>query len=354
MRLDGPGRPGRCQPTQDGGGRGQDERREATHDDDGLPEQEEGDERGPDREERRPAHAAASPSPRCRRTSRAVSRHDGGVQVVDRARTRQLHGDVRDHASGPWRHHDDPIGDEDRLGDAVRDQQDRRRGALPEPQQLQVEPLAAQRIERAERLVEEQHLGLEREGAGERDPLTRSRRRARRADCPVTPGSSDDEVLELGQALRAAGGRPAGELERVRDVVGGRAPRQQARLLEHQADARVGLDDRGRVQRHRAPLGCQEPGDHAQQRGLAAAVRPDEGHDPAAGDVEGHAVEDGQATAAADRERQVDPVDADRAAGPGHRAATCVARLHPPGAGAAPIERPHDRRDRRIQARCTR
>ena len=44
-------------------------------------------------------------------------------------------------------------------------------GPLPEPQQLEVEPLAGQRVERAERLVEQQHLGLERERPGERDAL---------------------------------------------------------------------------------------------------------------------------------------------------------------------------------------
>ena len=44
-------------------------------------------------------------------------------------------------------------------------------GTLPEPQQLEVEPLAAQRIERAERLVEQEHAGLERERPGQGDPL---------------------------------------------------------------------------------------------------------------------------------------------------------------------------------------
>ena len=45
--------------------------------------------------------------------------------------------------------------------------------ALPEPQQLEVEAFAGQRIERAERLVEQEHLGLERERPGERDALAR-------------------------------------------------------------------------------------------------------------------------------------------------------------------------------------
>ena len=135
--------------------------------------------------------------------------HDGGVQVVDRARTRQLHGEIRDHASGPRRHHDDPVGDEDRLGDAVRDQQDRRRRAFPEPQQLQVEPLAAQRVEGAERLVEQQHLGLERERAGEGDPLARPAGQLG-GPVPAHAGVERTSSVELGQSLeRRAGGQPA-------------------------------------------------------------------------------------------------------------------------------------------------
>ncbi len=121
-------------------------------------------------------------------------------------------------------------------------------GTLPEPQQLEVEAFAAQRIERAERLVEQQHLGLERERPGEGHALAGAAGQLGRAGCAVTLGIERHEVGELGQALRAALGRPAGELERVRDVVRGRAPRQQARLLEHEPDARVGLRDRGAVQ----------------------------------------------------------------------------------------------------------
>ena len=70
-------------------------------------------------------------SPRWRRISRAVARDDGGVEVGDRPRPWQLHGEIGDDAPGPRRQDDDPVGDEDRLGDAVGDQHDRRARRAP-------------------------------------------------------------------------------------------------------------------------------------------------------------------------------------------------------------------------------
>ena len=131
-------------------------------------------------------------------------------------------------------------------------------GALPEAEQLEVEALAGERVERAERLVEEEHLGLERE------------RRASATRCWVPPDSSDGRLSTTpgssatssgssAEALPAALGRPAGELERVGDVVGGRAPRQEARLLEDEADARVRAVDRRAVERDAAPIRRSRP-----------------------------------------------------------------------------------------------
>ena len=122
------------------------------------------------------------------------------------------------------------------------------RGPLPEAQQLEVEALAGQRVEGAERLVEQQHLGLEGEGPGQGDPLARSRRTAPPAGWRATPGSRATSSARARQPLAPPVGRPAGELERVGDVVGGRAPRQQARLLEDEADARIRAVDRRAVE----------------------------------------------------------------------------------------------------------
>src|SRR5205823_5952721 len=69
------------------------------------------------------------------------------------------------------RHHGDVGREKYRLGDAVRDEHDGRPGLLPDPQQLDVQPLAGHLVERAERLVHQEDRGLERERARDRDAL---------------------------------------------------------------------------------------------------------------------------------------------------------------------------------------
>ena len=144
-------------------------------------------------------------------------------------------GDVRHDPARSRRQHDDPVGDQDRLGDAVRDQDHRRAGEFAEAEQLEIEAFARQRIERAERLVEQEHLRLERERPGERDALARAARelggagdQGRRLEA--------DQLGQLEQPPIAPFGRPTGELERVGDVVAAGPPRQQPRLLEDQPD----------------------------------------------------------------------------------------------------------------------
>ena len=54
-------------------------------------------------------------------------------------------------------HHHDPVAEVDRLVDVVGDQQHGDALGLPDALQLVLQPRARQRIERAERLVEQQH-----------------------------------------------------------------------------------------------------------------------------------------------------------------------------------------------------
>ena len=94
-----------------------------------------------------------------------------GLHERQGSRPGQVDRDLRRDPARSRRHDDDAVGDEHRLGDAVGDHDDRGRGAVPEPQELEVEAFAGHRIERAERLVEEQDLGGKRQRPGERDAL---------------------------------------------------------------------------------------------------------------------------------------------------------------------------------------
>ena len=156
------------------------------------------------------AGSPASGSPRWARISRPVRVTAGVVEIGDRPRPRQVDRDVGDDAAGSRREDDDAVGDQDRLGDAVGDHHDRRRSAIPEAKQLEVEAFAGERIERAERLVEEEDVRLERERAGERDPLARSRPTARPGASRPRPGRGRRARSGSRRAAaRRSGGQPA-------------------------------------------------------------------------------------------------------------------------------------------------
>ena len=79
-------------------------------------------------------------------------------------------------AARPRSHHDDPVGQEDRFADVVRDEDDRLPRLLPESQEQQVHLVARERVERAEGLVHQEHGGVLRERAHDRGPLLHAAR----------------------------------------------------------------------------------------------------------------------------------------------------------------------------------
>jgi hypothetical protein len=84
---------------------------------------------------------------------------------------RERHVDDRADAPGPRRHHRDAVAQEDRLLDAVRDEDDRERGARRDARELLLQRHARLRVDRGERLVHEHDVGVVRERARDRDAL---------------------------------------------------------------------------------------------------------------------------------------------------------------------------------------
>jgi len=157
------------------------------------------------------------------------------------------------------------------------DDDDRRSRPTPQAEQLHVEPLAGQGVERTERLVEKEDTGLEREGAGEGGPLAHPAGELRGNPIRGPPETHDvEERRDAGLALRSV---PARELHRIGDVPRGRPPRQQSRLLEHESDSRIWARDRLAVEEDLAAIGKKQTRDDTQDRALPAAVRPDERDD---------------------------------------------------------------------------
>src|SRR5216684_8826116 len=76
---------------------------------------------------------------------------DGGI-----AWGGEIDTDLLGHAARPRREHEDAVGEVDRLGNAVGDENDRGAGGGPDAEQLLVQVIARDLVERAERLVHQQ------------------------------------------------------------------------------------------------------------------------------------------------------------------------------------------------------
>ena len=249
----------------DGGGRGQDERREAADDDDGLPEQEEDDERGADRER--------VPTGSCRGSPLAEVAPD----LAGRARTRPRRPGRRSSADAPA-----PRGCPRPRVRAVGDITTIRSATRIASAMLCVTStivVAARSQSRSSSRSKRSRLSASSALNGSSSSSTSGSSARARASAtrwrvppdssagrlPVTPGRAATRSASSARRCDAAVGRPAGELERVGDVVGGRPPRQQAWLLEHQADARVRARDRGR--RRASPCPARAPGGRRSRAG---------------------------------------------------------------------------------------
>ncbi len=180
-------------------------------------------------------------------------------------------------------HHGDPVAHRQRLLLVVRDEDERDPELGLQGLQLDLQVLAQARVERAERLVEEQHLRRQDEGPRERHPLLLPAGELARLPLRV--------VAELDERERL--GHP-GPMLRLRQPLVLEPEADVARDVEMREE-RVALEDRvdvplvGRHLRHvdvvehdpaaRRPL---EAGDHPQRRRLPAAGGADHGEELAA------------------------------------------------------------------------
>ena len=190
----------------------------------------------------------------------------------------RVHGDRRAHLlHGAVVHHDDAIGHGQRLFLVVR-HHDRGDAEPPlQPADLEAQRLAHPRVERGQRLVEQEQGGLRRERAGQRHALLLAARELGGILVLVVPEPHQrEELVDAAVDLRA---RRAAPLEPVGDIARDGEVREQRIRLEDDAVVSLG----GRQPRHVAARHADEPrvlaleaGDDPQERGLAAAARPEE------------------------------------------------------------------------------
>ena len=152
--------------------------------------------------------------------------------------------------------------------------------------QLRLQHVARLRVERAERLVHEQDVGLERERARQRHALPHA------AGQLVHPGAREAptsrrarDILDARLALAA---RHAQLLHAEGDVVGDAQPGEERRVLEHDAAIGAGPAHALAADTHLALVGALEAGDEVEQRRLAAPRRADQADELAVVDGERH------------------------------------------------------------------
>ena len=204
-------------------------------------------------------------------------------------------------------HDDDAVGDVHGLLLVVRDDHRGRVRLVVQAPQPVAQLLAHACVERAERLVEQQHLRVDRERTGEPHALALATRELGRV--AVAEPRQLHELEQLGHALLDLRARPAANLEPERNIVPDGHVLEGGVVLEDEADAaRLRRDVRhvASLEVDAALVRPLEPCDHTQQRRLAAAARPEQRRQGSGFDLDGDAVERSEVAEALDDGSRLD------------------------------------------------
>ena len=173
--------------------------------------------------------------------------------------------------------HRDPGAHRQRLTLVVGDEHERDADGVLDRLELDLHLLAELEVERAERLVEQQHAGLVDQRPGERDALTLPAAQLIRATFAEL--AEADDVEHLAGATTTLGPTDAFHLEPVLDVLTDGHVGEQRVVLEHRVDVAVVRRDVGHVlagEQDRTRRRLLEAGDHPQHRRLAGAGRAEQ------------------------------------------------------------------------------
>jgi hypothetical protein len=189
-------------------------------------------------------------------------------------------------------HDGDPVGDVHRLLLVVRDEHGGDVNLVVQPPQPRAQLCAHLGVQRAERLVEQQHARLDGERTRQRHALTLAAAELRRV--PVRVAGQPDDREQLLHARVYLGLRPLAHAQPERDVLAHGHVLERGVVLEDEPDpALLGRQRRriAAVDHDRAGIGNLESRDDAQQRRLARARRPEQRRQRARGDLERDAVQ---------------------------------------------------------------
>ena len=158
----------------------------------------------------------------------------------------------------------------------MRHEDDRAALAKPDALQLEVQLVARERIERAERFVHQKKVWCARQCAGDCRPLTHAAGELARPGA-LESGDSD-EAAEFARLAEPLGFRQPAKAQRQRNVALDREPGKQVRVLKHDAELleRVGIaavvpPQLALADSDRSRAGPDKARDHAQDRRLPAS-----------------------------------------------------------------------------------
>ena len=196
--------------------------------------------------------------------------------------------------------HGDPVTEAHRLLDVVGDEDDRLAHLGLQPQELLLQPSPGDRVDRAERLVHQQHRRVGGQRPGDPDPLALAPGQLVRIAPPVHRRVEAHQVEQLVDPRRGAPAVPADQTGYDGDVGRHRLVREQPDLLDDVADPaaqlhRVAVGDVLAAQHDPAAGGLDQPVDHLHRGRLAAPGRADQDAQLTLPDLQVERVDDGLA-----------------------------------------------------------
>ena len=216
------------------------------------------------------------------------------LQILARADVPRVRNVDVDDALDPRRpraHDDHPIGQLHGFIDVVGHEDDRLALRFPDAQQLAAHDQPGDGIERAERLVEEQHVGIDGQRARDFHALLHAARELLRIR--LLESLKTDQLDVVGDAPLAFSRRQLEQAEP--DVSFDGEPGKHAALLKDEDAARVGAVHRLAVDADLARWSARETRHHVQHRRLAAARWTQQADELAFADFEIDVVEHGDA-----------------------------------------------------------
>jgi hypothetical protein len=207
---------------------------------------------------------------------REMVRDRGKAGMLSTAGAREIHADGFRDTPRTRGHYDNIVGEYDGLPDIMGYQENGLSCLSPNLQDLLLYRQPRQRIERAERFVHQQNIGLDCKRARDFDALTHTAGQFMRI--AIGEVAETDQVEQLFDDRGGLRTQPSFRMERKAkgDVLRHGGPREQSRVLEHHEAIRARPDDRRIVYQDAALARLQIPGDDREERTLAAAARADD------------------------------------------------------------------------------